>query len=761
MPPRRGAWRRRAAGWSLAVLICLVMLLLAAYASLPWLVAHQAGRLAPQLGLQSLTVEIGYPGLSGVSVHALSAASERLTVDARDATLGYDWQELLQGRLDDVVVGSARVTLRDVDTQRPASEPQDAAELFDALPFRRLRVDRLALAIVRVGFEGEGSLDYQDDSLALQLRGLAPADASRYRIDLGFSADGQYQATLSDEADSADSRPLRVFGVLGAKDLSVSGEAHLGGYALQLVAALLGVPAGTGNVDFGFATVLPWPLPDNLTWRDIVVAVPQLRIDWVAASGDASAVALRGSLVLDHGNVDAAVDGSAGFPLGESQLQFALPNACRLQMRDGVLDACPGLALTARKPGSDINAVLRSARVVDAATTKLTFDADIRARMGDTAIDGRLEARLAIEGGADTVATGSVRYDGGVSADDWSRRLSLQSRLDLAGDALRLDGSLSSGIIDAAVVTANYNLASGEGQLRVTDTLRVTQPLAAALLPRWPADYDLTAGRIELAADLSWEDIDAIRTTANLVVSNGDAHYGDYTATGLSGRLRLTTASLTDAASWRLEPAALLLRRVDVGVALSDVSFLLAWDGRNAIVRDSRAALLGGTVSLGPFEYDPDVGIAAFDATLDNIDLAEVLALEGDDIVGSGRIDGSLPVTIENGDVRVAGGKLRAQPPGGVIRIKSVLSGPTGQPGLDFALLALKDYRYTQLSADVDYAANGDLQLGVSLLGRNPAVENGRPIQYNLNVRENVPTLLESLRLKDAVNASVEKRVRQ
>jgi hypothetical protein len=104
---------------------------------------------------------------------------------------------------------------------------------------------------------------------------------------------------------------------------------------------------------------------------------------------------------------------------------------------------------------------------------------------------------------------------------------------------------------------------------------------------------------------------------------------------------------------------------------------------------------------------------------------------------------------------------VRADAPGGVIRLAPALAGGVDQPGLDFALRALQNFTYTELEADVDYTADGDLSLGVRLRGRNPDVEGGRPIHYNLNVQENVPVLLESLRLQRRVTEGVERRMRK
>jgi hypothetical protein len=51
--------------------------------------------------------------------------------------------------------------------------------------------------------------------------------------------------------------------------------------------------------------------------------------------------------------------------------------------------------------------------------------------------------------------------------------------------------------------------------------------------------------------------------------------------------------------------------------------------------------------------------------------------------------------------------------------------------------------------------------LAVRLEGYNPEIEGGRPFHYNLNISENLPALLQSLRLSDEVSERVERRIRQ
>jgi len=171
--------------------------------------------------------------------------------------------------------------------------------------------------------------------------------------------------------------------------------------------------------------------------------------------------------------------------------------------------------------------------------------------------------------------------------------------------------------------------------------------------------------------------------------------------------------------------------------------------------------LLGGRATAAPFSYRPADGMAATQVMLEDLDLALILALEGEHITGTGRLDGTLPVRFSSGGISVSGGKIVARPPGGELRLQSSIARAITQPGLDMALTALTNFRYTVLETVVGYSEQGDLALGVRLEGRNPDVERGRPIHFNLNVSENIPVLMRSLRLKDEFAERIERKAQR
>ena len=85
------------------------------------------------------------------------------------------------------------------------------------------------------------------------------------------------------------------------------------------------------------------------------------------------------------------------------------------------------------------------------------------------------------------------------------------------------------------------------------------------------------------------------------------------------------------------------------------------------------------------------------------------------------------------------------------------MSGMIDLPDLEFALRALENFNFESLTATVDYDADGDLTLRVNLQGSNPAIQYGRRIHFNLNVTDNVPALMRSLRLNDEFTKRVQR----
>ena len=70
----------------------------------------------------------------------------------------------------------------------------------------------------------------------------------------------------------------------------------------------------------------------------------------------------------------------------------------------------------------------------------------------------------------------------------------------------------------------------------------------------------------------------------------------------------------------------------------------------------------------------------------------------------------------------------------------------------------LSNFEYESLTSVVDYTEGGDLKLQLRLEGRNPDMDETRPVVLNLNVENNVPQMLRSLRATRGVEEVLEQR---
>lgn len=174
-------------------------------------------------------------------------------------------------------------------------------------------------------------------------------------------------------------------------------------------------------------------------------------------------------------------------------------------------------------------------------------------------------------------------------------------------------------------------------------------------------------------------------------------------------------------------------------------------------------SLLGGKVSGRDIQFNRAKARNEFTLEIKGLDLARVVALEQQQqIEASGTLDGKLPFVLTHTGIRIVDGALHATPDGGVIRYhanESVQSMAAANPNLKLAVQAFNNYRYQKLDVGVNYAENGDLALVVAMAGRNPDWNAGQPINLNINLAENIPMLLRSLRSGDDIGTQFQKRM--
>ncbi|HAV05426.1 MAG TPA: dicarboxylate transport, partial [Pseudomonas sp.] len=297
--------------------------------------------------------------------------------------------------------------------------------------------------------------------------------------------------------------------------------------------------------------------------------------------------------------------------------------------------------------------------------------------------------------------------------------------------------------------------------------LRAGNPLARSL-SAWPAALELSSGRLSGEGKLTQPAGGGTPTASLTLDARGLA--GIFDRSEISGLdARLTAGLHRD--RLRLDIGELRLAEINPGFTFGPL--LLRGHYEAAVDQPTQGRLtwqtaetriLGGRFWLPAGTLDLAAPQQRLSARLEGVQLGDVLAAyptEG--LSGSGLIDGSFDVQRSAAGLSVQDGKLAARGPGGVLRFRSPKIEALGQanPAMKIVTEALHNFHYDLLTSDVRYDERGKLNLGLRLNGRNPALEGGRPINFSINLEEDIPALLTSLQLSDRVSETIQRRVQE
>ncbi|MDP3977796.1 MAG: YdbH domain-containing protein [Pseudomonas sp.] len=344
-----------------------------------------------------------------------------------------------------------------------------------------------------------------------------------------------------------------------------------------------------------------------------------------------------------------------------------------------------------------------------------------------------------------------------------------QGTLAATEQQLTLNGQVSADADLQLAVQLQHNSRLGlQLQAQLTEVfLRAGNPLSKTLAD-WPALLDLSNGRLSGNASLS---LAPGRDLPDLQLElSGKGLAGIYDRSELSGldaRLHLRL----DQRQLRLELNELRLGQINPGMPIGPALLRGSYQAARAQptqglleLQQAQAAVMGGMLRLDPGQWDLQQSTLVFPLHLQGLDLNQFFTLyPAEGLAGSGLIDGQLPLSIGPAGVEIEQGQLHARDPGGRLQFHSAQIRALGRsnPAMQLVTQSLEDFQFTTLTSQVDYDRQGKLLLAVRLEGRNPAIERGRPIHFNINLEEDIPTLLASLQLTDKVNEIIKQRVQQ
>lgn len=261
----------------------------------------------------------------------------------------------------------------------------------------------------------------------------------------------------------------------------------------------------------------------------------------------------------------------------------------------------------------------------------------------------------------------------------------------------------------------------------------------------WPLDVNVLSGEISGGGDVAWQLGESFQWQAN----------GKQSLTKLGGVFSdIGFVDLSIDNSWTLSSSKgpqthgqLNISSLDVGLPVENIGLAYGYGSESGlIVKDVKAELLDGQVTAPSVQLIQREGLWESETSLvqiREIKLESLLnAADYEGVDATANLSGELPVAIRANKLHIEQGKLAATEPG-YIRYAGLAD--SGNPLMEMVSEALSNYQYEHLSADVEYDDSGYLQMAVALKGRNPDFQDGRQVNLNLNISDNVPNLMKSL----------------
>ncbi|MGI6655781.1 MAG: intermembrane phospholipid transport protein YdbH family protein [Desulfobulbus sp.] len=321
------------------------------------------------------------------------------------------------------------------------------------------------------------------------------------------------------------------------------------------------------------------------------------------------------------------------------------------------------------------------------------------------------------------------------------------------------------GRLHLACTTARTGAQEGQCTLRTPEALRLVDPARRPPLILKPAlPLTLSGGQLSLNLLAQWRTAQPLALQGRISCAEGTGTIAGLPFSGL--QLNQQLHLLPRLAS--TGPGNLRVARIGGPVPVANLDVRAAFrqqpsrngNGFELRLHRAEARLLGGTASARDCLYTSSAATTTCPVQLDRLDLHELsaLLLNNEDLHITGSVRGSLPLALESEGLRMRQGHLESMG-GGQIRYT-----PAGKPDMESGLSAtafkaLSDLRYRELTADLDYAPDGELVIAARIEGTAPQLDSHRPVQLNLNLSQNLLSLLKSLQYSQRLSSELDRQL--
>lgn len=782
----------------------LLSILAALYFALPVFLTSFALHQLEQRGFTDVALEIDSIGLQMSRLSYVELSNEDASLQARGLQLSYRVSELLNGKLESIHIDRLNIALNEAAAKSGQLTLPDSAILSlalstpvaELLPVSSLSVDELLVyaADGRRMMSASGALQNREQQALYGEFQLSDSKLDTYRLQLDTSS----KTGLNLELYSLQENNTTIVSMKlnkGHKD-EVAGLLSMD---LAAISILLDIPAsmsGRLKADIHFSTEAgrsSHPFAVELDGRSLRISGWQLDVLTSQLSGEIEISGSQYKLTFqDDAEIQMMGIVQDGLHLGSLQLQ--LPGSLSIAQSGQQLKISKDAGLVL----DDLQ--LDSLSIPSARLSELGFELkpDAEGALHCT-VNSLLDmplleietirfelAQLLLEGRC-PVATSAWEMnaltDMLVYEDDEIRVPLNQCQLSMGNaehgqlldqDPAEVGGTFrcESGYINGGVLS-EFRLHARNGVGRADFSVvniqpNDTRPLLASVFKEWAQPFELVSGDIGVEGVYRWwksgSGIHNEKLAVDITLRDAGGHYEGILFSGL--HYQDTIGLLPEFDSGDL--SALSIANIDIGLPVTEFSAMLSLTESTAgslpLVRieDLGLSVLQGRLSAEPFFMDINSDDQNMMLNIEGLNLQQIIAIQQlEGLSGSGLLDGQMPVTLNADGVNIIDGKINARAPGGRIQYapQDAADISDAAPGAELLMKILEDLDYHSMIVDVNYADDGEMDMQLSIKGMSPQVDEDRPVHFNLNLQQNLLTLLQSLRYVEGIDNHIDQDV--
>lgn len=712
-------------------------------------------------GFSDIVVEIKSVTNHQSTINTLHARHPAFNLRIDGITLRYTLSQLLSAQIDSIDIAALQLDIHEQASRPGSNTPALPAMLLLPHSFRQLPVNHVQISKARLhlpeAIQGVSSLDLKatitrsNSELDAQLS-LYTTDRPALLLEL-IAHTNDVTITLNDETSTSTAVTLHSSGLVASTDklnMTLAIEAELD--VLRALASRwlpkLVLPEifdtfnGEGELEYNTATQqLQTDLDISLTGRKQQLLGPV-------------------SLNYQAGQLELILNTSFSIEAHKQQFaQVSIPEL-RLVVKDDI-NCAYQLVQTSWQCGQGRIAVKLPELRYPPYTLRSEAGMLTLQQLQGESIDWRLTADL-------DLPTVKIELPDNVIQVD-----RLLTQLQATPNAIKATANLQAADGKLAMdISARHDLQQQRGNAEITlqpVSLAAGNNIPGKVLRRWPYPLHIESGTLLGKTNIHWQehkDRWLLDQTSSLQLDNIQGRIRQYPFNGLNARLLIKGIdklhiSATDG---------IRLASINPGVPVTDI--LLQADvsrkkNKAPVIQlqHLEASTLGGTLSADKALLDLNRDDSQLLLSVRGLDIAELVKLEQKQgLYGTGVLSGTLPIIFSRNGLSMSAGTLSTQPPHGVIRYtgdERLSTLAKSNPNVNLLVKALDDFHYDLLEAKIDYAPDGQLLAKVSLQGRNPELEGGRPVHLNINLEENILTLLRSLQFADEIGRKIGEGIEQ